>query len=152
MSYPFSVVKKTVIKHNNKNVVLQAFQNELKKLEGAAFRMEENKLKIIECYDFSSRGSNLKNLNRGDVCVESIGDKIHIKARVYLFEHLILLSTMVIMCLLGFFSTLPYTPSFNSIGLVLILTFAIFVFAYLFPLIEFYTFFNKSIKNIPPLS
>ena len=90
--------------------------------------------------------SSALNFNYGKITFEEVNGKILIRAKIYLIEHIIFLASIVISSVyFGFFHFTKW--QINLIIPFLTLLF-IFVFAYLFPLMNFKTFFEVTIKKI----
>ena len=148
MSYPFSLRKRTSIPINSNNSstdsAIDIFISELEKLEGIQYVVEENKIVISKCFAFSSTGSNLKDLNKGTVTFEKNNGFLNIDCKIMLIEHLVGWIPLVILMAYEIINNIK----FNILYAILIVSIANFVFCYLFPLITFRMFFNKTIKII----
>ena len=147
MSYPISINKEAPLKSQNLNVeqIMQMFSERLEDSNGSFIEIENNKIKILETDEFSSKTS-LRNLNKGEISFFKTEDHIIIKGKLLLIENLII--SLVIISIGYFIIFKSGVKLFDGIFITAILMALAIAFLYVFPMIAFNSFFNEVIQRI----
>jgi len=87
--------------------------------------INDDKMKMTRCTEFSSRTTSLKDFNKGDIELGLTNEKIKVHFRIYLIEHLVIFLVVLAIGAYGLFD-----KGFGSvlIKISLILLTANFVF------------------------
>ena len=147
--YPFSITRNVKIKHDNHKDILQLCQIELKKLNGVRLKKHKNKIDILECEDFTSRGLHrfFKELNYGRIDIKEKDGYVYIDATIYLFEHLTIFSLIILISIFNCVFINNEFPDNNGLMFILTVLIANMVWLYILPLMTFYNFIDNVINE-----
>jgi hypothetical protein len=142
MPYPISINKQVTFALDE-NSIINELTKGLNKI-GAKAEVNENKVKMTWCTEFSSQTTSLKELNRGRIILDSTkgGTKVHF--RIVLIEHLVIFIFLLAIGLYGLFDS---GLDSVKIKIATILLTANFVFCYLFPLMSLNSFIQDINKR-----
>lgn len=131
---------------SDKNSIINELREGLNKIRAKA-DINDGKVKMTWCTEFSSGVTSLKELNYGQIKLDSTYGGIRVHFRIILIEHSVI---FLFLLAIGVYGLLDNGLDSVIIKIVTILLTANFVFCYLFPLMALNTFINdinKRTKN-----
>lgn len=139
MPYPISINKNAIIdlsKDVSYQDIINALSEDLNNV-GSEVKIEDNKLKITWCREFSSGVTSFNDYNRGEIKLSLTNQKVEMHFRIYLVEHIVIFLVTLALGAYGIFENGLGSIWLKVATVVLIVN---FVFCYLFPLMALNTF------------
>jgi len=150
MPYPFSITSEMIIHLDKSSLNYIDITNKLRECltrVGNEIDLIDDKIKIVQCLEFSSRATSFKKFNKGEINFEKSNERVKVSFRIYLGEHLII---FLFTAALGFYGLVEEGTNSLMLKIALLLLTANFLFCYLMPLMSLNSFvkdFNNRTIN-----